>query len=207
MTENAHCGAKIHAWVKIMHFKGSGAPERIRTSGLCLRRAALYPAELRVPMRPDSKVAASSQVHPTTSITPCDRSVTRVVPGKDSVLQPMCRPRPRRPCLRFAGPGGWCSLKLARVDDAIENARVRVCGLRENQGIPVVETVAKNCRMCLVEGPSIRSVARDLGLARNFVRTVVPADRALGLTADRMTPAAGLSLYPMSGFAARGLPS
>ena len=28
--------------------KGNGAPERIRTSGLCLRRAALYPAELRV---------------------------------------------------------------------------------------------------------------------------------------------------------------
>ena len=27
-----------------------GAPERIRTSGLCLRRAALYPAELRVPV-------------------------------------------------------------------------------------------------------------------------------------------------------------
>jgi hypothetical protein len=26
---------------------GSGAPERIRTSDLCLRRAALYPAELR----------------------------------------------------------------------------------------------------------------------------------------------------------------
>src|ERR1700682_3707171 len=26
-----------------------GAPERIRTSDLCLRRAALYPAELRVP--------------------------------------------------------------------------------------------------------------------------------------------------------------
>ena len=26
----------------------SGAPERIRTSDLCLRRAALYPAELRV---------------------------------------------------------------------------------------------------------------------------------------------------------------
>ena len=25
-----------------------GAPERIRTSDLCLRRAALYPAELRV---------------------------------------------------------------------------------------------------------------------------------------------------------------
>ena len=29
----------------------NGAPERIRTSGLCLRRAALYPAELRVPVR------------------------------------------------------------------------------------------------------------------------------------------------------------
>ena len=27
----------------------SGAPKRIRTSGLCLRRAALYPAELWVP--------------------------------------------------------------------------------------------------------------------------------------------------------------
>ena len=27
----------------------SGAPDRIRTCGLCLRRAALYPAELRVP--------------------------------------------------------------------------------------------------------------------------------------------------------------
>lgn len=26
----------------------SGAPDRIRTCGLCLRRAALYPAELRV---------------------------------------------------------------------------------------------------------------------------------------------------------------
>ena len=76
-------------------FRGNGAPERIRTSGLCLRRAALYPAELRVPMRPDSKVAASSQVHPCTSITPCGRSVTRAVPGKDSVPQPMCRPRPR----------------------------------------------------------------------------------------------------------------
>ena len=29
----------------------SGAPERIRTSDLCLRRAALYPAELRVRRR------------------------------------------------------------------------------------------------------------------------------------------------------------
>ncbi len=29
-------------------FARYGAPERIRTSDLCLRRAALYPAELRV---------------------------------------------------------------------------------------------------------------------------------------------------------------
>ncbi|VXC95791.1 hypothetical protein SPHINGO8AM_50013 [Sphingomonas sp. 8AM] len=29
----------------------AGAPDWIRTSGLCLRRAALYPAELRVPVR------------------------------------------------------------------------------------------------------------------------------------------------------------
>jgi hypothetical protein len=28
---------------------GNGAPDRIRTCDLCLRRAALYPAELRVP--------------------------------------------------------------------------------------------------------------------------------------------------------------
>ena len=35
---------------KSLHVAGffiSGAPERIRTSDLCLRRAALYPAELR----------------------------------------------------------------------------------------------------------------------------------------------------------------
>ena len=31
-----------------MQLGGNGAPERIRTSDLCLRRAALYPAELRV---------------------------------------------------------------------------------------------------------------------------------------------------------------
>src|SRR4051812_49603304 len=29
--------------------EGNGAPDRIRTCGLCLRRATLYPAELRVP--------------------------------------------------------------------------------------------------------------------------------------------------------------
>ena len=32
-----------------------GAPDGIRTSGLCLRRAALYPAELRVPDGSPSK--------------------------------------------------------------------------------------------------------------------------------------------------------
>src|SRR5271170_4422068 len=31
-------------------FKKNGAPDRIRTCDLCLRRAALYPAELRVPV-------------------------------------------------------------------------------------------------------------------------------------------------------------
>ena len=31
---------------------GSGAPDRIRTCDLCLRRAALYPTELRVPLGP-----------------------------------------------------------------------------------------------------------------------------------------------------------
>jgi hypothetical protein len=30
------------------HFESNGAPDRIRTCDLCLRRAALYPAELRV---------------------------------------------------------------------------------------------------------------------------------------------------------------
>ena len=31
------------------HIEKTGGPETIRTSGLCLRRATLYPAELRVP--------------------------------------------------------------------------------------------------------------------------------------------------------------
>ncbi len=38
-------GARMDGW---MHGLGGG-PERIRTFDLCLRRAALYPAELRVP--------------------------------------------------------------------------------------------------------------------------------------------------------------
>ena len=62
--------ADIREKITHLHFaeidNRDGAPERIRTSGLCLRRAALYPAELRVPMRTDSKVATSSQVHPCT---------------------------------------------------------------------------------------------------------------------------------------------
>jgi hypothetical protein len=32
-------------------FEIIGAPEKIRTSDLCLRRAALYPAELRARLR------------------------------------------------------------------------------------------------------------------------------------------------------------
>jgi hypothetical protein len=39
----------------------NGALERIRTSDLCLRRAALYPAELWVPMRFYSLIAEQSQ--------------------------------------------------------------------------------------------------------------------------------------------------
>src|SRR5205823_6022977 len=34
--------------------RNNGGPERIRTFDLCLRRAALYPAELRVPDRQNS---------------------------------------------------------------------------------------------------------------------------------------------------------
>jgi hypothetical protein len=36
----------------------SGAPGEIRTHDLCLRRAALYPAELRVPGRGAGSLAA-----------------------------------------------------------------------------------------------------------------------------------------------------
>ena len=39
----------------------SGAPERIRTSDLCLRRAALYPAELRARDNLDSGQAFERQ--------------------------------------------------------------------------------------------------------------------------------------------------
>ena len=37
-----------------------GAPDRIRTCGLCLRRAALYPAELRVHLGVRAGAARSS---------------------------------------------------------------------------------------------------------------------------------------------------
>ena len=41
----------LSAVIKSLILRGKfGAPDRIRTCGLCLRRAALYPAELRVPM-------------------------------------------------------------------------------------------------------------------------------------------------------------
>src|SRR3546814_4494847 len=45
------------------HFWRYGAPERIRTSGLCLRRAALYPAELRVLDRPRPPGSTRSEEH------------------------------------------------------------------------------------------------------------------------------------------------
>src|SRR5690554_6584085 len=53
-----------HPWTQFGHrqikkacvltqaFEKYGAPERIRTSDLCLRRAALYPAELRAHSKP-----------------------------------------------------------------------------------------------------------------------------------------------------------
>ena len=40
----------------------NGAPERIRTSDLCLRRAALYPAELRVPVKTHRTLSISFSV-------------------------------------------------------------------------------------------------------------------------------------------------
>ena len=43
-AESKAAGASVFA-----DLYGSGAPDRIRTCDLCLRRAALYPAELRVP--------------------------------------------------------------------------------------------------------------------------------------------------------------
>ncbi len=52
-----------------------GAPDRIRTCGLCLRRAALYPAELRVLTAVRlAKAAARRQSFPA---TPCYGLFTR----------------------------------------------------------------------------------------------------------------------------------
>jgi hypothetical protein len=55
--------AEIPKWAKVIEMAGikaeqgtansrSGAPETIRTSDLCLRRATLYPAELRARVGP-----------------------------------------------------------------------------------------------------------------------------------------------------------
>ena len=60
----------------------NGALERIRTSDLCLRRAALYPAELRVQLDPAvSRQSASSVIAKDVpfvhlSMLKCDHSVT-----------------------------------------------------------------------------------------------------------------------------------
>jgi hypothetical protein len=54
-TGTAPGGAEAGVWWDTRGARGkfvvlyvNGAPERIRTSDLCLRRATLYPAELRV---------------------------------------------------------------------------------------------------------------------------------------------------------------
>ncbi len=54
----------------------------------------------------------------------------------------------------------------------------------------VVATIAKIRRMCLVEGRSIRSVARDLGLARNTVRKFpkLPSVSTRHLAPSRQSP-------------------
>jgi hypothetical protein len=56
-TEAAALAAPGHAKTD----GGNGAPEGIRTPGLCLRRAALYPAELPVRRRACSKALAGGQ--------------------------------------------------------------------------------------------------------------------------------------------------
>ena len=48
VSENQKCPCRLDRWRIAQRKFSAGAPERIRTSGLCLRRAALYPAELRV---------------------------------------------------------------------------------------------------------------------------------------------------------------
>ena len=85
----------------------SGAPERIRTSGLCLRRAALYPAELRVPARLYSchGIAVQSRSRPARSRSRGPRQQrlrsVRLYPERRSGH---VRCRPRQSCRRFRCP-------------------------------------------------------------------------------------------------------
>lgn len=51
-----------------------GAPDRIRTCDLCLRRAALYPAELRVPKQGE-RLAARRHLR--------QRNLARKPPGRE----------------------------------------------------------------------------------------------------------------------------
>ena len=66
----------------------SGAPERIRTSDLCLRRATLYPAELRAHRRRGrivhTSLSSQTEVYqqsPAKFWSYCDRSVTEIQGG------------------------------------------------------------------------------------------------------------------------------
>src|SRR5580700_5093547 len=48
-SRNRRDNSRLRSWpYPIRHWQEAGAPDRIRTCDLCLRRAALYPAELRM---------------------------------------------------------------------------------------------------------------------------------------------------------------
>src|SRR5262249_53019003 len=52
-TARGHTSRLIRTWMAgRCKGRGDGAPETIRTSDLCLRRATLYPAELRARVNP-----------------------------------------------------------------------------------------------------------------------------------------------------------